>query len=218
MKLILNTEYNLYEHDGEAYCDSLQVADEFRKQHKNVLQTIENLDCGEEFRRLNFKPSDYKNAQNKKQPRYLITKDGFMFLVMGFTGKKAALIKELYIKRFNQMDNFIKSLFTARMEYPELTDAIKSAHAEPKHYHFSNENNMLYRVALGMDAKAFREKNGIEAGCVIRPYLSTQQITVVERLQKFDAGLIDAGFDYEVRKRLLENYRDKIMRKLEQAQ
>lgn len=89
-KLILNPEYGLYERNGQAFCSSRQVAEEFDKQHDNVLRDIRNLDCSEQFRLLNFEESSYRNEQNKKQPEYLMTKDGFVFLVMGYRGKKAA--------------------------------------------------------------------------------------------------------------------------------
>jgi Rha family phage regulatory protein len=82
----------------------LDVATYFDKQHKNVLQSIKQVDCSEEFGRLNFQLSSYLNQQGKQQPMYHITKDGFIFLTMSFTGQKAAQIKEAYIRAFNQME------------------------------------------------------------------------------------------------------------------
>ena len=90
--------------DGQPVVNSLKVADKFHKAHKNVLQKIESLDCTPEFGRLNFQPSTYTNRQNKTVPCYLLTRDGFSFLCMGFTGKEAAKWKEAYIKAFNQME------------------------------------------------------------------------------------------------------------------
>ncbi len=84
---------------------SLQVAEVFGRQHKNVLAKVETLECSSEFTELNFKLCSKNNElQNgKPQKYYEITKDGFMFLVMGYTGKKAAQIKEAYINAFNFM-------------------------------------------------------------------------------------------------------------------
>lgn len=84
---------------------SLQVAEVFSKRHDNVLSGVEKLNCSNEFRLLNFKVCSKNNElQNgKPQKYYEITKDGFMFLVMGYTGKKAAQIKEAYINAFNFM-------------------------------------------------------------------------------------------------------------------
>lgn len=95
-----------------AVTTSLRVAEVFGKQHKNVVRDIKSLDCSEEFRELNFEPSkiDYQNGNIKKQlPMYYITSDGFMFLVMGFTGKTAAKWKEAYIKAFNEMEAKIRA-------------------------------------------------------------------------------------------------------------
>ncbi|HHF2982706.1 TPA: Rha family transcriptional regulator [Vibrio alginolyticus] len=82
--------------------DSLLVAKYFGKQHKNVLQEISTLDCSQKFTKLNFQLCHKNNElQNSKlRPFYQMTKDGFIFLVMGFTGKKAAIIKEAYINAF----------------------------------------------------------------------------------------------------------------------
>ncbi|PJC87832.1 hypothetical protein CSW98_01525 [Vibrio sp. HA2012] len=85
--------------------DTFLVAKYFSKLHKNVLQKIQNLDCPSEFTRLNFQLCHKNNElQNGKlQPFYQMTKDGFMYLVMNFTGKKAATIKVAYINAFNLM-------------------------------------------------------------------------------------------------------------------
>lgn len=74
------------------------------------LKAVKPLDISEEFRERNFALSkiDYQNGNIKKQlPMYYITRDGFMFLVMGFTGKMAARWKEAYIKAFNEMEKML---------------------------------------------------------------------------------------------------------------
>lgn len=212
-KLILNPEYHLYEKEGKPFCDSLMVAETFGKEHKNVTRDIENLDCSSHFNTLNFERINYRDSRNRKQEKYLMTKDGFTFLVMGYRGKKAAKFKEAYIQRFNDMEQFIKSLYTAKTEFPAFTAAVLEAHEEPKHYHFSNEINMIYRIVLGMDAKAFRELHGIEKGAVIRPYLSEMQIGLIESLQRMDIGLLISVSDFQSRKQILENQCAKLMRK-----
>ena len=85
------------------------VADTFGKLHKNIIQKIESLECSDEFVSANFSAHtenvDLGANRTRKSKIYNITKDGFMFLVMGFTGKKAARIKEAYINAFNDMEN-----------------------------------------------------------------------------------------------------------------
>lgn len=198
MKLLINPEYNLYEKNGQAFCDSLQVAETFGKRHDSVLRDIRGVieNAPDEFNLHNFEEIKYRDSKGRAYPKYLMTKDGFTLLVMGYTGKKAMQFKIAYINRFNQMEAFIKSLLNTKLEFPDFTDAVMLAHAEPKHYHFSNEVNMIYRIVLGTDAKGFREARSLEKGAVIKPYLTLEQIKAVESLQRADIGLIEAGLDF----------------------
>jgi len=80
------------------------IAEYFGKAHRNVLQTIENLDCGEEFSLLNFQQRDFNNERGQTYREYIITRDGFTILAMGFTGKKAMLWKLRFLTAFNAME------------------------------------------------------------------------------------------------------------------
>lgn len=215
-EIIPKDEYGIFvdKHDT-ARVDSLFVADFFEKEHKNVVRDIEKIiepksGLSEEFNRLNFERISYTDSRGRKQKAYAMTRDGFTMLVMGYTGQKAMKFKELYIKRFNEMENFINTLVSARQEFPLLTANIKLLHDNPKPYHFSNECDMLNRIVLGMTAKQFRLANCIEKGKSIRPYLSKEQIDMLETLQKVDVGLLVAFPNYEERKRHLEWYKQKI--------
>ena len=83
--------------------DSRRVAKHFKRPHKNVLRAFDALECSPEFSRLNFEPREFIDSRGKRQREICMTKDGFMFLVMGFTGAEAAKIKEAYICAFNAM-------------------------------------------------------------------------------------------------------------------
>lgn len=85
--------------------DSLTVSETFGKRHADVLRSIENLECSKEFNERNFALVDYKDVKGEKRPKFLLTQDGFSFLVMGYTGKEAARFKEMYINEFNRMRN-----------------------------------------------------------------------------------------------------------------
>ena len=78
--------------NGEPITNSMLVAQKFNKRHGDVLRAIKNLECSAEFTKRNFafctKINDLQNG--KPQPFVEMTKDGFVFLVMGFTGKEAA--------------------------------------------------------------------------------------------------------------------------------
>ena len=89
--------------DNQLYTSSTRIAEVFGKEHRNVLRAIRELDCSKYFAQLNFEQCEFKNTNERMMPMYNVTKDGFMFLVMGFTGKQAAAIKEAYINAFNQM-------------------------------------------------------------------------------------------------------------------
>ena len=193
-----------------ARVDSRYVAQFFEKEHRAVLRDIRELDCSEEFRLHNFVQSAYINEQGHKQPCYIMTRDGFVFLAMGYRGKKAAQFKELYIRRFNEMESFIRTLVSARQEFPLLTENIRLINDNPKPYHFSNECDMLNRIVLGMTAKQFRVLHGIEKKTSIRPYLTQEQINMLEVLQKADIGLLLSVPDFQTRKRHLEWYAERI--------
>lgn len=98
--------------NDQVLTNSLLVAEKFGKEHSKVMRDIENLSCSNEFRAANFGVSSYISLQNKELPMYVITKDGFSFLVMGYTGKKAGLFKEEYIKAFNTMERSLKEIKT----------------------------------------------------------------------------------------------------------
>lgn len=91
------------ERDGEFWTTSLDVARVFEKEHRHILEAIKNLECSQVFRDVNFNVSSYQSEQNKTMPMFEITQDGFAFLAMGFTGKRAAQFKEWYIEQFNSM-------------------------------------------------------------------------------------------------------------------
>lgn len=189
------------------YAESQVVAEVFEKDHKHVLASIRELvdSCSDEFSRTNFRLSEYK-VRGKEYPCYHLTRDGFTMLAMGFTGEKAIQFKELYIKRFNEMEKYITSLQLARMEFSDLTDNIQLMHDPIMNYHYSNEANLINQIVLGMSAKQFREKHGLKEKESIRPHLTAQEIKDIEELQRVDTGFVVAVPDYQERKDMLQKY------------
>lgn len=98
--------------DGQPTTTSIDVAIRFGKLHKTVLRAIANLDCSQEFHQRNFAPMSTEieigNGASRSSPAFRLTRDGFTFLCMGFTGKEAAKWKEAYINAFNQMEAALK--------------------------------------------------------------------------------------------------------------
>ncbi len=90
-------------HGDKITASSRDVAHAFGKQHRNVVRAIEELDCSQEFKLLNFERLKF-NHRGNEYIYYPMTRDGFSFLCMGFTGKQAASWKEKYIAAFNAME------------------------------------------------------------------------------------------------------------------
>lgn len=110
--------------DDQVKTNSVLVAKVFNKEHSKVMRDIANLKCSNDFRAANFGLSSYVNEQNKEFPMYEMTKDGFTFLVMGYTGQKAAEFKEAYINAFNKMEETIKNglIENARKDQNDFDD------------------------------------------------------------------------------------------------
>ena len=161
----------VYLKNDAAVCDSLQVAEKFGKRHADVIRAIENLiknDPTQNCVRC-FKKSKYKDAKGEWRPMYFIDRDGFTFLIMGFTGKDADIWKWKYIEAFNQMEKFIQEKNTATYqradqaekatrraetdvirEFVEYARAQGSTHAD--HY-YTNYTRLAYKAA-GITDKA----------------------------------------------------------------
>lgn len=206
----MHTELNavfpkLFHQETVAMTDSLKVAEVFGKRHDNILQALKNLDCSDEFRLLNFQESFYLNEQGKRQPKVNMTQDGFTFLVMGFRGKKAATFKEAYIKRFNEMRDWISKRAHLSSNQHILNDAIK-LHCKATDTHaYSRENNLIYIAALGATRKQWLENKLLPAEAEIRSYLNASELQLVERLTVENAVMIKLGLNYNARRmRLLE--------------
>ena len=89
--------------NGVPMVDSVLVAKKFNKTHRDVLRAMKNLECSSDFWLRNFAQSTY-TVRGKEYESFNMTRDGFTFLCMGFTGKEAAKWKEAYINAFNSME------------------------------------------------------------------------------------------------------------------
>lgn len=182
---------------------SLDVAETFGKDHKNILRDIRQLECSDEFRRLNFEQSEYLNEQNHKQPMYYMTRDGFTILVMGYTGEKAMRFKEAYIKQFNAMEKTLQGKLIEREKgiavRQSLTKALQqSTENERMHGHaYSTYTNCIYKVLFGKNTKQLREEFGIGQKENLRDYLSEEQLRAIQSMECLVSGLVDCGWGYD---------------------
>ena len=195
--------------DCVARVDSRKIAEVFEKNHFDVLRSIKRIisdesGYSEEFTERNFAVSKYVDGTGRKLPCYLLTRDGFVALAMGFTGKKADAFKEQYIKLFNEMEQQILTLQSLRDQHPLLTEAIKATRDDAQPYDYSNEADMMNRIVLGMTAKQYREQHGIPKNDRIRPHMTKDEADLMERLQIMDVGLQYSTPDFQERQRKLE--------------
>lgn len=120
--------------NGVPMVDSVLVSKKFDKVHRDVMRAIENLECSDEFRLRNFAQSNYV-VRGHTYDSFMMTRDGFSFLCMGFTGTESAKWKEAYINAFGAMEKALKKnddkleWKRARIQSKEVrhnvTDAIK---------------------------------------------------------------------------------------------
>lgn len=185
------------------------VAEIFEKNHFYVLRSIARIIGSEsgftkDFTERNFAVSKYVDQTGRNLPCYLLTRDGFFALAMGFTGKKADAFKERYIQLFNEMEEQLLTLQNLSDNYPALTEAIKETRETVRSYDYSNEADMLNRIVLGMTAKQYRETHGIPQGEPIRPHMTPLEAELMEYLQTVDVGFQYAVPVYHDRKQTLE--------------
>lgn len=196
---------------------SLDVAETFEKEHYHVLRDIKELECSEEFRLSNFGESSYRNSQNKKQPMYYMTRDGFTLLVMGYTGKKAMQFKEAYIKQFNAMEKQLKEKLVERQKgiavRQALTKSIQQSNEnERMHGHaYSTYTNCIYKVIFGKNAKQLREEYGIDKKANPRDYFSSEELKAVQSMECLVSGLVDCGWDYNRIKDFIQQTNTKLL-------
>lgn len=88
---------------------SRNVAENFEKNHRDILESIRNLTAENSATRNMFFETTYKNTRGQEYPEFLMNRDGFTLLAMGFTGKKALEFKLAYIDQFNEMEHQLKN-------------------------------------------------------------------------------------------------------------
>lgn len=176
----------VYLKNDEAVCSSLQVAEKFGKRHDKLIFEIERMysdligkGCPQNGGDPLFIKSSYIHPQNNQMyPMYLMNRDGFSLLVMGFTGKKALEWKLQYIKAFNQMEKFIReketqawidSRKTGKLTRKAETDTIKklveyakaqgSQHADKLYMTYSKLANKMAGVSKRDEATVTQLNN-----------------------------------------------------------
>lgn len=182
---------------------SLDVAETFGKEHRRVLQDIRELGCSEEFRLHHFVQSYYENVQGKKQPMYLMTRDGFALLVMGYTGELAMKFKEFYIRQFNAMEKELRDKNDERNKGIAVRQAMtkalqQSTENERMHGHaYSTYTNCIYKALFGKNAAQLREEYNVAKTGTLRDYFSKDDLENIQSMECLVSGLVACGWGYD---------------------
>ena len=201
---------------------SLKVAEVFEKEHKNVLQSIENLVADNSAAKF-FRLTTYKN-RGKEYPMYEMDRDGFSLLVMGFTGEKALQWKIKYIEAFNQMESELKRLYAERQQWQIerdkgvvirhiLTDTIKMKITESpnKRFAYPNYTNLIYRNLFGKTAKELESDYGVKAKENLRDFFTGDDLAKVQSMEMLVSSLINCGWGYQQIKEFVQNEATKMI-------
>ena len=166
---------------GEPVASSRQVAENFGKEHKDTLESIRQILAAENSATKSmFYETTFEN-RGKQYPMYLMNRDGFTLLAMGFTGKAALEWKLKYIAAFNEMEKKLAeqpqltrsqllatALIAAHEELEEKEKRIKLLTADtermkPKEIFSDAVSTSQNSILVGELAKLLKQ-NGIEIG------------------------------------------------------
>lgn len=173
------------------------------------IRNIGNSISTAEFSAL-FYLDSYKASNGKNNPMYLMNRDGFTLLVMGYTGEKAMKFKLAYIKQFNAMESTLQGKRIEREKgiavRQSLTKALQqSTENERMHGHaYSTYTNCIYKVLFGMNAKQLREKYNVDKKDNLRDYFSEEDLRTVQSMECLVSGLVDCGWGYDQIKEFIQ--------------
>ena len=196
---------------------SLDVAETFEKRHDHVLRDIEKLkkdipNFGEMFFETTM-PDSY----GRSQKAFLMNRDGFTLLVMGYTGEKAMKFKIAYIKQFNAMEQALIGKMKEREKgiavRQALTKAIQQSNEnERMHGHaYSTYTDIVYKVVFGKTAKQLREEYGITKKDNLRDYFNSDEISKVQSVEMIVSGLVNCGWGYDEIKGFIVSTKNKLI-------
>lgn len=181
---------------NDAVVSSLQVAEHFRKRHDHLLRIIKDAEStapkiGDVEKP--FTKSTYIDKKGERRPMYYLNRDGFSFVVMGFTGKKAAEWKWKYIQAFNQMEKllterqtsaWLESRKAGKLTRRTETDVIKDLIAYAK-AQGSQHADMLYQTYSKLANKM--------AGISKRDLANIKQLNVLDEVESMILHVIKLG-------------------------
>lgn len=204
----------------EAVCNSLEVAEKFGKRHDKLISEIERMysdligkGCAQNGGDPLFVKSSYIHPQNKQEyPMYLMNRDGFSLLVMGFTGKKALDWKLKYINAFNQMENYIRekqsqswieTRTVGKLSRKAETDVLKQL-VEYAKQQGSEHADMLYMTYSKLANKT--------VGVADRDTATAKQLTNLSVTENIILKVVEEGISQQLHyKEIYKNCKDRLV-------
>ena len=193
----------VYMKDGEGTTDSLKVAEHFGKKHQNVLRKIERIiDAGSLDWAPNgaecFRRSRYQDASGKWNTVYLMNRDGFMFLVMGFTGRKADEWRWKFIDAFNRMEQYIRQHDIELLLRRTMTDEIRDSGENERMHGFAYKQytDLAYKIATGKTAKQMRDELGLKKTGSIKEHLDPAQVEAIGNAEYWIGAMLKMHLVY----------------------
>lgn len=203
-------ELGIFEKDADAWAYSYDIAKLFDKRHDNVMASIERAmgEVSDDFNRLNFKAVRRKDKKGEERKAYRLNRKAFAYVVMGFTGPKAAQFKEAYIEAFERMTDLIFTRQVTAYGYKEMSEAVADCIGRDPLV-FAEEANRVNKAVLGMDSREFKAVFHVPAGKNPRDNVPQPILEKLDKAQRLNGQLIRAGLSGKERERILKaNYRE----------
>lgn len=221
----------------EIVVSSRDIAETFEKEHYEVIYTIEGrvsenakdvkvknkgiinelIEAGNSHVEKYFILSEYE-SRGKKYKEYLMTRDGFTLLVMGFSGEKAMKFKLAYINQFNQMEELLKGKLIEREKGIVIRQAFTKSiqqSGENERMHnmaYSTYTDLIYRSLFGKTAKQFREELGLTKKDDLRDYFSKEELQRIQNTEMLVSSLMGYGWGYkEIKEFVMDKGLNKIV-------
>lgn len=202
--------------EGKAVTTSRQVAENFGKEHKHVLDSIRDiLGVAENSADPMFHEITYIHPQNKQEyPEFLINRDGFTLLAMGFTGSDAMQWKIKYIQAFNEMEKQLTKPLP-QMSQMEIIAAIAQGAAEHEKQlkqisaaqTKQAEEIQGIRDVISLDVTSWRTDS---KNLLVKMAQKSGNIGLISDLYKDVYKLLDARMGVNIKQRLT-NLRNRLM-------
>ena len=166
------------------YTSSKIIAEFTETKHHSITKLVQNY--ADDFKRFGALKVGFEiepSKTNQKKKIYLLNEQqAYLLLTYLRNNKIVREFKINLISQFFEMKECLTMILTAREENPELTSHIEMLHENPKPYHYSNEFNMINKIVTGMSTKQFRIEHNIPKNESIRPYLSKNQLKLLDYL------------------------------------